>query len=462
MTHIVQVRLTLRLSPGHLSPTDKIVDAWDSGLCALFLQSDSLLCVQNSKVLLPSPIMYFDEPPPPPPLDMPPLPEGPPPISKPYEFGNNESLQRQQNQYNGFTFHPGSLAPQYPNGPDLYRPSRTGQYHVCGHTRLNNNLNPRPGNLHNGLQRDSARQNRGGGYRHRTATANRPLLKFQRGSTPERMLGMNDHQEGENRFLDIDDMSDSAEEAMMESDQEEYEPPVEVMPPLTGHTTTLMASTDESAVTTGKILKADEMSVRKWSNPEYYTALPPPDESQRKKRDVVKLIRKARVAKVKDMSTTQAPVGDDFISFDLEEEQQRLDEDDDAKELTSSTRRGGPGASSGIRVPNLHQRPVALHAPGTQANARSPDSLGPPPSNGLMQKPQSAHTVADPLQRSQKRKRSEEPVSANPIRPPKRKKGRVLFSNGNLLPEWAFSDRSRTPVPWLTHDQSWTENPGFR
>ena len=56
----------------------------------------------------------------------------------------------------------------------------------------------------------------------------------------------------------------------------------------------------------------------KWSNPDPYTALPPPDETQVKRPDFVKLIRKARVSATAadplvggDAVTTN----DDFISF---------------------------------------------------------------------------------------------------------------------------------------------------
>jgi non-canonical poly(A) RNA polymerase PAPD5/7 len=55
--------------------------------------------------------------------------------------------------------------------------------------------------------------------------------------------------------------------------------------------------------------------VPRWSNPDPYTALPPVDESNRKHKDVVKLIRKARVetASVTVMAVTN---DQDFISFD--------------------------------------------------------------------------------------------------------------------------------------------------
>lgn len=55
--------------------------------------------------------------------------------------------------------------------------------------------------------------------------------------------------------------------------------------------------------------------VPKWSNPDPYTALPCPDETTRKKRDMVKFIRKARIEEKApaEASTAQA---ENFISFD--------------------------------------------------------------------------------------------------------------------------------------------------
>jgi non-canonical poly(A) RNA polymerase PAPD5/7 len=61
----------------------------------------------------------------------------------------------------------------------------------------------------------------------------------------------------------------------------------------------------------------------KWSNPDPYTALPPPDETQAKRPDFVKLIRKARVS-----ATVAEPLvggdavttNDDFISFGADDD----------------------------------------------------------------------------------------------------------------------------------------------
>lgn len=55
----------------------------------------------------------------------------------------------------------------------------------------------------------------------------------------------------------------------------------------------------------------------KWSNPDPYTVLPPPDETQSKRVDVVKLIRKARIAATAAQPTQEDAVktNEDFISL---------------------------------------------------------------------------------------------------------------------------------------------------
>ncbi len=84
----------------------------------------------------------------------------------------------------------------------------------------------------------------------------------------------------------------------------------------------------------------------KWSNPDPYTALPPPDETQVKRPDFVKLIRKARVS-----ATAAEPLiggdavttNDDFISFGADdddfEDECASGERSDWSKITSTTGR---------------------------------------------------------------------------------------------------------------------------
>jgi non-canonical poly(A) RNA polymerase PAPD5/7 len=63
--------------------------------------------------------------------------------------------------------------------------------------------------------------------------------------------------------------------------------------------------------------EASAESAPRWSNPDPYTALPPPDASQTKKKDVVQLIRKARVQAEKDHHSGIPEVAAEFISCDF-------------------------------------------------------------------------------------------------------------------------------------------------
>ncbi|KAK5957114.1 hypothetical protein OHC33_001483 [Knufia fluminis] len=103
------------------------------------------------------------------------------------------------------------------------------------------------------------------------------------------------------KFRDVDNLTDSEEEEMDEdvSDRE-----------------------DNDRVKRRKIGQTDgnaESSV-KWSNPDPYTALPPPTETTGKRVDVLKLIRKARNDPVGQNSTSADQ--EDFISFDTADDDQ--------------------------------------------------------------------------------------------------------------------------------------------
>jgi len=118
------------------------------------------------------------------------------------------------------------------------------------------------------------------------------------------MTGMVESEKQGVKYIPIEDVSDSSEAEMDMSDDEDD---------------------SESAEPKKKQIKtmkkaADGNSVPKWSNPDPYTALPPVEES-RKRKDVVKLIRKARV-EAATAKAENSPV-DDFISFgdDKEEEE---------------------------------------------------------------------------------------------------------------------------------------------
>jgi non-canonical poly(A) RNA polymerase PAPD5/7 len=83
---------------------------------------------------------------------------------------------------------------------------------------------------------------------------------------------------------------------------------------------------------------ADGDSVPKWSNPDPYTALPPPDAASRQRKDVVQLIRKARVQTKESRQSLLAETEDFIPCIDSSE-----DESDSEGEV-NATAAGGPSA----------------------------------------------------------------------------------------------------------------------
>lgn len=80
---------------------------------------------------------------------------------------------------------------------------------------------------------------------------------------------------------------------------------------------------------------ADGDSVPKWSNPDPYTALPPPDAASRQRKDVVQLIRKARV-QTKESRQSLLVETEDFIPC--------FDSSEDESDSEGETAAGGPSA----------------------------------------------------------------------------------------------------------------------
>lgn len=131
-----------------------------------------------------------------------------------------------------------------------------------------------------------------GGFTFRQAPrhgiSSRPLLTERRVSSPDPIFRGGDTI---NKFRQVDDLTDSGEESMdvSQSDGDEEQPPIKRL-----------------------------RSGPSWSNPDPYTVLPPVTEAQKKKKDVVKLIRRSRVTPTVSQLTPTTPAnGDDFISLDM-------------------------------------------------------------------------------------------------------------------------------------------------
>lgn len=378
---------------------------------------------------------------------------------------------------NEFSFRNSSAAPQYPRGHDHYEPSRDpprsrqndehfrDQRNLENDRRIENggNFRPRP------PQRPYAGFQRGRGNRH-VATAARPLLSLKQADIVEQTLGAADDPNVARRFLHIDDMTDSEEEQMDESDSDQDAS----REPVSRSTETDMTQPSLEPPVKRRALgvvsnEANAVfQVPKWSNPDPYTSLPPADES-RKKKDVVKIIRKARVAIDRGAGVAnQAGADEDFISFGFEEPVipkrgaarsssfTPEDHDEGTLRILSSEQ---PKRFSHLQ--NLHGE-HSRKAPGTVDMALSTDIKGPPP--GLLPKrlPDTDIGSSEASQRDRdnplgSRKRTHDDV----IKSPPEGSVHELYDNFYLIDPW-LPAKGIYPTPWLDRSAGRGGSVGFR
>ncbi|KAJ5683087.1 hypothetical protein N7462_006252, partial [Penicillium macrosclerotiorum] len=144
------------------------------------------------------------------------------------------------------------------------------------------------------------------------STSARPLLRSDKEKTPE-LLAPESGDKPALKFASLDALSDSEEAEMDFSDDsdDESRPRKRRAVALDGNNDDVKPSPVPASA------PATTPPPPKWSNPDPYTALPPPDESQHKRVDVVKLIRKARLANTQAQSNEKDAVANnhDFISL---------------------------------------------------------------------------------------------------------------------------------------------------
>lgn len=274
------------------------------------------------------------------------------------------------------------------------------------------------GNDGRGIRRDRRGGQRRPGRRWQPPPhpSERALINGATLNLPEERL---EDSEGGAKFRDLDELSDDDElemEISSQSSQSDSEEP-----------------SRKKARTTGASNDAD--AAPKWSNPDPYTAMPCPDETTRKKRDVVKLIRKARVEAA---SKLDAPAeAEDFLSFDLSDEEND-DEDDDHDDQP------GDFPPPPSQPPPPHP-PIPTGPSAGRDSARGTDSaLQPPDRSG-------------PLG-SRKRTANDE------IKPPdygQLKKVSMKPSKGSILSTW-LQKKNENPCPWTVPDHAGTHNMAFR
>ncbi|KFX94189.1 hypothetical protein V490_04486 [Pseudogymnoascus sp. VKM F-3557] len=361
-----------------------------------------------------------------------------------YRPRDSDHHRHDENRAPGTSAHIGGSQPFPRGGVDSYRPpssdfsfrrdapetidvSRThDSYRPSGATRYDQDRRPR----HGGSRQDSSRQGaRGrGGYRGRGGfskkAAERPFLQTNRAPTPELMPGMDETEGTAPKYLAVEDMSDSEEAEMDVSDDEDDK----------SHKDSEEEQPKKKQVRTEVKASADGDSVPRWSNPDPYTALPPPDESAVKKKDVVKLIRKARVTAGLNETKSTAET-DDFISFDFGDDANLGDEDESDDESVVEV----PGAPTGPRngVRGYSHREEVL---GPRDSAKSQELTTP------TGKSRPIDTSTDPDLGNRKRTYDDK-IKGPSLVPKPTPKGPA---NGNVTKEWK-AKAGIDDTPWLAN-----------
>ena len=123
------------------------------------------------------------------------------------------------------------------------------------------------------------------------STSERPLLTVTNRS-PEKIT-LDDKTPG--RFRDFNDLTDSDEAEMDVSDSD--------------------GDNSRSSKRQRLVVHEEVSSTFRWSNPDPYTSLPPMGSTERKRKDMVKMIRKARNSSLSKADMILSQHNNDFISF---------------------------------------------------------------------------------------------------------------------------------------------------
>ena len=385
----------------------------------------------------------------------------------------------------GFTFRNSEGVPQYPREQDHYGNNEPRKY------APQENGRPRPRdqnrdkcNLNSYRRGHNFRRGRGNYSNH--APSDRPLLRQRNETGSEELLGMTEEQASIRRFLPAEDISDSEEESMDQSESDadnvdhvddgSREPPKK-----------------RRNVGLRKRYGNDKGNLPKWSNPDPYTVLPPVEEEARKRKDVVKLIRKSDLhTAAKAPQHNQVAANDDFISFGFEDDKASMPDGMPLSPGSVDQSNSGVGVHAApsaashqqfSHLENLHGQSLG-DAPGTYEKVETANSLGPPPSlfavaplgpekiivdtqisRGMMSSETSKGgngsnflPYDDGALGNRKRTHDDE-IKGRSIRP--RKKAGFGQANGSVLPEW-LPLQNTDPTPWLRRSDTMTANPGFR
>ncbi|KAK0671868.1 putative Poly(A) RNA polymerase protein [Cercophora samala] len=342
---------------------------------------------------------YGAPPPPPPAYNPPPQPSYPPP----------PGVDNYRMPQSDFTFRvekPAGLQQE----PDSYRPQNN--------RRSRNDRGPPGGRGGRDFRNGPLARGRGG----RGGKFRQPWRPFV---AAERDLLHTDHNVGDEQayfdeqggvtYRNLDELSDS-EEAEMDISGDEENSDAEPS------SKRARVSVDQSA--------ADD--VPKWSNPDPYTALPPESTGQKKK-DVVQLIRKARV-QAKETRTSLPSEAADFISLDFDDSDDGHESDDTKESNLVSTRE-----SRVENAPTAEDATLPHKGAGSGKPSRVP-VLMPDPTPAALGSRKRTHDDQIKMPHTRMKRPAKAP------------------SGGHIIPEWRALPHT-TATPWLRMDNSDSKDP---
>ncbi|KAI1823523.1 hypothetical protein F4861DRAFT_510135 [Xylaria intraflava] len=390
---------------------------------------------------------HYDTYQPPPPSVLPPPP--PPPTTqwdrrdaRDGQFRGPYSDLRQSRRDSRHDYQPPrgefTFRQEAPPGIDSYRPPPPLHY------------GDRDGGSTYAPRRDESRRTRGGqrpDRPRRTAAqphdrgkaALRPLLSTRFNDKPELMLG---NAAIRATYKDVDELSDSDEVDMDISDNGDSDSNAPDRPAKRARTTDSEQTTAPSAP-----------SAPRWSNPDPYTALPPPETTRKK--DVVQLIRKARVQAEAKQQTAPSEAAD-FISCDFTDDEapsRRRDRQTAGVEVKSGHLQPTTKPVEPIQPTNSHAAPSTLPSrPPTSTQAHDLQR------SSTSQDVESAVDLA-PSTNLGNRKRTIDDEIKSPHAPLKR--ANKMASSGSVVVVWQ-PKQGENPCPWVATDHSTTANAGTR
>lgn len=300
---------------------------------------------------------------------------------------------------------------------DTYRPQNSWNSHIDRRGPPSPHHDSRPAKRNRGSNdRPSARQPRDSN-RFNTRYGGRPWRPF---IAAERELLKTEHNTGsELAFFDtgggvtyrnVDELSDS-DEAEMDISGDEAEAEEE-------------PSTKRARVSVEQ--STSDNNAPKWSNPDPYTALPPETAPQGKKKDVVQMIRKARVQATETRSSLPSEAAD-FIALDFDES------DSSDLEIVDEAAPAPPKATA--PPPNLQLPPK----PPTMSRAARAPSISPDPLSSALGSRKRTHDDEIKMPHSKFKKVTKTPAG------------------GAIVKDWA-PRHDLTPTPWLEADHSESAN----